>query len=456
MNERQPITLTSVDQRDGEQQRLGVEVVTEDMRIEALDQLIQTGIKRLEIGHLGNTGRGGRFEGDQAHALRAISHILQKEKTDPVYQDVELQFLFGSQTEIIGEALEVLEDWPKDRTIIHVYDRLPDGLRNLASNPYDHMESARRVCRAADIALAKGFTRFSISGEGATDCSVEQALEYYSYIVEYLEAHGATSVNVNLANTYGSPPEGEWDSIGLEYFDTSIKYVAQDIDVTTSVHVHRDDQSAVEFSIAAIKAGFDSVEGTLFGMGERSGNVALCDVMIRLLEIARIEVESTRRPRSTFRLGQSVMKNTLFSDRYVPSSILDNLHTWYESSTSIADLYGTRNRFEGTGFGDPEAYNAGSGPHDNATEKALSNPARYPLWKNYLRIAIPHATLGRPEAEGIIAVDPEIINSITVNGHAGGGATDRIIKGEVISIDSRAQAIKNAQAEIEAILKQAA
>lgn len=452
MSERQPITFVSVDQRDGEQMRLGVEEVTGDMRVAAFDHLVQTGIKRFEIGHLGNTGRDGRFDGDQAHALRVIPHILEQEKLDPTFRDVELQFLFGSQTGIIGEALDVLEYWPKDRTIIHVYDRLPDGLRNLASEPYSVIESAQRVCAAADIAIARGFTRFSISGEGATDCSVDEALEYYSYIAEYLDTRGATSININLANTYGTPPEGEWDADGLKQFNDRIKSHSNEADITTSVHVHSDDRSAVEFSIAALKAGFDIVEGTLFGMGERSGNVALCDVMIRLLEIARIDVESSRKPRSIYRIGELASRNQLFSRRRLPEDIVSKLSNWHENAMSIAGIYGTIRRFEGTSLGDPDAYNAGSGPHDNATEKALSNPARFPLWKNYLRIALPHAILGRPEAEGIIGVDSETIKRITVNGHAGGGATDRIINGNVDSIDSRKQAIENARKEIDAIL----
>ncbi len=441
---KQPIEFVDVTQRDGEQ--MEINPVTIEDRIAVFDELVKTGIKIFEIGHLGNSGREGKDEGDQAYARALINHIAEMELVDSRYTDVKLQVLFGSQEAIISEGLEALDGFDKERVIIHVYDRLSESLRNLATIPYTQEQSARRVCAAADIALARGFTHFSVSGEGATDCSVDQAIEYYTHIAQYLDVHGAESINLNLANTFGSPPEGEWDSIGLAYFNMMVKLKTPG--VTTSVHVHNDDTSATEFSIAAIRAGFDKVEGTLIGMGERSGNVALCDVIIRLLEIARIQVESSRKPTSIFRLGSLASRNSIFAERYIPESIASDLSYWHAASQKIAEIYGTTRRFEGTSLGDPEAYNAGSGPHDNAALRALMNPAKNPLWRNYLRIALIHSMLGRPEAEGIIEADPVVIKNITVDGRAGGGATSRIINGDFETVDSHTEAIARARKDI--------
>lgn len=448
--ERRPIRFVDITQRDGEQMEINQVTIAD--RIAVFDELVKTGIRTFEIGHLGNSGHEGKDEGDQAYARALIEHIKKNEVIDPAYSEIRLQVLFGSQEAIISEGLDSLDGIEKERIIIHVYDRLPDSLRSLATTPYGLEESAQRVCGAAQIALDRGFTHFSVSGEGATDCSVDQAIQYYNYIAQYLDVNGAESINLNLANTFGSPPESEWDSTGLSYFNTAVKIATPG--VTTSIHVHNDDGSAVEFTIAALKAGFDTVEGTLFGMGERSGNVALCDVIIRLLEIARVEVEAARRPVSIFRLGKLASKDALFANRYLEDRVLNNMTKWHKAASAIAKIYGTQARLERTSLSDPNAYNAGSGPHDNATLRALIDPAKNPLWKNYLRIALVHSMLGRPEAEGIIEVNEEIIRQITIDGRAGGGATSKILSGEYTPVDSRRAAVAQAHKAMGHILSQ--
>ena len=449
---RTPITFTEVTLRDGEQQKIK-EVTIED-RIAVFDSLVETGIQVFEIGHLGNKGRDERFAGDQAFASALIKHIQEREEVDSKYNQVKLQVLFGSQKGIMEGALESLEGFDKDRVIIHVYDRLHEPLRDLASTPYTAHESAQRVCEAADIAIGHGYKNFSISGEGATGSSLDEAFDFYSSVAEHLSKQEVDSINVNLANTYGLPPEGDWGAEGLRLFNDAIKEKVPG--ATTSVHAHNDDRSSIEFSIAAVKAGFDTIEGTLFGMGERSGNTALCDAMIRLLEIARAEVAGSKRSKGILRLGSVSARQAVFEERFVPEPIIENLTHWYNSSSEIASIYGTEERLEATSLGDPNAYKAGSGPHDHASAKALEDPARHPLWRSYLSIAVVHAALGRPEAEGILQADPETIRSITIDGSAGGGATTRIVNGEIQGIDSREKAIADAQLAISEALGRAA
>lgn len=448
---RQPIEFVDVTQRDGEQ--MEINPVTIEERIQAFDALVETGIEQFEIGHLGNSGREGFDEGDQAYARALIAHIDNKSGEDHRYKKVRLQVLFGSQQQLIAEGLEALEGFDKGRIIVHVYDRLSPNLRELAAQPYSAETAADRVVEAAKLALDRGFTHFSVSGEGATDCSVDEAVDYHVAVGKQLVALGVTSVNMNLANTFGTPPDEEWDEFGLTHFNNQIKQHIPG--ATTSVHVHNDDQSATEFSIDAIKAGFDTVEGTLTGMGERTGNVALSNVLIRLVEIARLELESAERPVSAWRIGQAATKASLFTGRLLPQAIVQYAHSWYDSSIRISDIYGAKaqKRFENASLGDPEAYKAGSGPHDHAAIRAIQDPVKYPLWKGYLRIALPHAALGRPEASGIIEADPEVIKRITVNGRAGGGSTQIIVDGSftAASDERRAEALKAARDAIDTI-----
>ncbi len=423
--ERKPIHFVDVTQRDGEQMRIDEVGVSE--RLDAFDALASTGIKTFEIGHLGN-------DTDQTYAKALVEHINKNSE----YDDISLQVLFGSQSEIVANGLQWLEGFDKDRVVVHVYDRLDENMRDLASEYYGRDESARRVSSAIDIAYENGFRRFSVSGEGATGASVGDAMQYYAAILKHCEQkEEKLEVNINLPSTNGSSAVGVWRLDELESFNSAIKN--QFPTVTTSIHAHNDFGSAVEFSVQAIYAGFDKVEGTLIGMGERTGNAALGDVAMRLLEIADSEVSSET--------VKAIGRRALFSNRYLSPELVYGLGNFYPASQEIAQIYGVQRRFERTALGDPEAYSAGCGPHDQASARALEDPVRWPLYDNYIPRALVDAILGRPQALAIIKAEPEAIRDITVDGHASGGSTKRIVD-EVVesaSIERRELAEKIAR-----------
>ncbi len=422
---RKPINFVDVTQRDGEQMR--IDDVDVNDRLSAFDALASTGIKTFEIGHLGN-------DTDQTYAEALIEHINRNSD----YDDISLQVLFGSQSEILADGLRWLDGFDKDRVVVHVYDRLDENMRDLASEYYDRDESARRVSSAIDIAYENGFRRFSVSGEGATGASVGDAMQYYGEILEHCaQKDEKIAVNVNLPSTNGSSAIGIWRPDELEEFNNVIKN--QFPAATTSIHAHNDFGSAVDFSIQAIYAGFDKVEGTLIGMGERTGNVALGDVAMRLLEIAKSEAN----PETV----KSIGRKALFSSRCLPPEIMSGFGNFYSASQSVAQIYGVQHRFERTAFGDPDAYNAGCGPHDQASARALEDPGRWPLYKNYIPRALVDAILGRPQALAIIKAEPDAIRDITIDGHAAGGSTKKIVNGYVDSASeqSRKQAENTAR-----------
>lgn len=430
--DRKPIYFVDVTQRDGEQMRIREVGVGE--RLEAFDALASTGIQTFEIGHLGNGT-------DQTYAEALARHI--SENSD--YDDISLQVLFGSQTEIVANGLQWLEGFDKDRVVVHVYDRLDEHMRDLASQHYDLQHSAERVASAIDIAYEHGFRRFSVSGEGATGASVGDAIKYYAAILNHCEQKEEKPlVNVNLPSTNGSSAVGAWRPDELEAFNAVIKHHFPD--VTTSIHAHNDFGSAVELSVQAVVAGFDKVEGTLIGMGERTGNTALGDVAMRLIEIAKAEKNPD--------VARAIAHTALFESRVLPAEMVKKFHNFYFASQKVAQIYGVEHRFERTAFGDPEAYNAGCGPHDQASARALEDPVRWPLYSTYIPRILTDAILGRPQAQELIKASPEAIRAITVNGHAAGGSTRRI-EGEEIEIASaarRAEAEKIALREMQNIL----
>jgi hypothetical protein len=382
---------------------------TED-RLRVFDALVEMGMRRIEIGHLSNAA-------DQELARAIIEHVRNDE--------VELQVLFGSRLELIEPGLAVMRGFDPNRVVAHVYDRAPACLRNLAQEPYSIEESAGRIVAAGREAIRLGYRRFSVSGEGAVDpfLDPEELIEkFYLPVTRGLYEAGASEVNINLANTFGSSPIDEWDERGLCDFNRRVKAV--DETVTTSVHAHDDYGSAAEFALAAVVAGFDRIESTVFGMGERRGNTAAVAVMARLLEWGRVVSERAER--------QEGSRGVPFWDeRVLSEAIAASLPQWFAASATIADIYGTRDRLERTLLGDPYAFDAGSGPHGQAYAVFAESPAENPVWENYDRNAIPLYIMGRPEAVELIELDEARIKAVTLQTHAVGRHTRRVHEGGV-------------------------
>ncbi len=427
----QPICFTEVTLRDGLQQddiadRWMGEPVPIEERMRVFDAIVDSGIKRIEIGHLGNE------EGnDVAFAREVVNRIITTEASgDDRYDDVELQVLFGSQKSLIARGVEALDGISKDRVIVHVYDRVSEQLRNLATEPYDSAASAQRVIEAAQIALDNGFTRLSISGEGAIDPTtpLEEVIEFYATVTDELRKRGATEVNWNLANTFGFSLGDETEAELFE-FNQAAK-TGRDY-VTTSAHVHNDYNDAPGYAIAAIRAGFDRIEGTWSGMGERCGNVAIADVVVRLLENARTNIDRMQAGTVARKLGSYGVRESIWKQRYLEPSVVAALGKAYKTCVTISEIFGTDDRFRKTSLGNPAAYDAGSGPHAHANQEFLRDPVGKPLWRNYGSSALIHAMLGRPEAQEVIDVDPDRIRKITLRTHAAGGSTNRVLANEI-------------------------
>lgn len=433
--EGRPISFTEVTLRDGMQQDdISESGRSVESRTVAFENLIDAGMKRIEIGHLGNE------DGlDVAFAREVVGRITEAEAAgSDRYEGVELQVLFGTQQHLIERGIKALDGFDRDRVFVHVYDRISPGLRALASNPYSVTQSGWNVVEAAQIAIDNGFTRFSISGEGATDTKLllDDVVEFYTAITDKLFEQGATEVNCNLANTFGlSTTEDTFAD--LYHFNREVKRGRDN--VTTSVHVHNDVNDAPGYAITAVSAGFDRIEGTMIGMGERTGNVAVADVITRLLENARIKIERDDNGNTKRHLGHSMLTESIWKQRFIEPSIVTALGHFYASCIEIADTFGTHERFEKTSLGNPSAYDAGSGPHAHANREFLKDPVKKPLWENYGYVALVHAMQGRPEAIGIIQVDPERIKAITIDTHAAGKSTRDVLaeKVEVAPVEER-------------------
>jgi len=430
--------FTDVTLRDGQQQQTNE--VTTEQRIEVFDSIMSTGVDRIEIGHLGNKN------GDQQLATALVSHIAEKEKTDELYKNVKIQVLFGSQEKEIQEGSQILldafreqypETWEQEiaeRVVVHVYDRVDPNLLGTASKPYTIKDSAFRVSVAAAHCLAAGFKNFSISGEATTAIMPEESVQFYRSITERLLDNGAATVNVNLPNTYGYSATEEWNTATMAAFNAAVKYGFED-KVTTSIHTHNDVDNAISFTMSAIVAGIDRVEGTLIGVGERTGNAANIDTAARLLEQARHKkIRERHGEQRSSRLAGHAGAVTLKRTIILSPSVVDNLHNWYPAGEKLAKIFGPHSeyRWHRTAVGNPYAHDNGSGPHDQVMAAAVTNPLKHPGDSGYEWALLTHNALGRPDTEDIAVGDPQAVDRITVGNYAGGTKTQAIKNGTLL------------------------
>ena len=439
------IFFTDVTLRDGQQQRTND--VSLEQRIEIFNKIKDTGLDRIEIGHLGNSN------GDQQLARLVVKSLAESPE---ISKDLKIQVLFGSQQDIIKQGIEVLQKayqesygvgWQTamaNQVVVHVYDRLDENLRITSSVYYSAEESAQKVCNASLFALRAGFKHFSISGEATSAVSLKQAIKYYKTINDYLITNGAVSVNNNFANTYGYSSSQNWDYHKLNAFNDSVKH-GYDNRVTTSIHAHNDTNGAIDFSMLALRAGFDRVESTHIGMGERVGNVATIDVIARLIEQARVavenhqttyEIDNSEHKWQVVNYGKNILR-FMFKNKNKPQhvrlgkNIVDCLFKYYETGQYLSEVFGphAEYRFKRTIIGNDYIFDNGSGPHDQALASAILDPINNPPYKNYEWIISLAHMMGHPIASELAVGDPVAVDKVTVAGFTGGGKTKAIKEG---------------------------
>jgi isopropylmalate/homocitrate/citramalate synthase len=457
--------VTEVTLRDGQQQETDPKIVPTEDRVEVFKQIVRTGVDRIEIGHLGNKVA----DQDLARELVKLVAVAEQdddEDTAQMYGNVKLQVLFSSHKGPTQDGLSVLQDafqesygdgWQEamaDKVVVHVYDRVGESLRQTSSTYYTSEQSAERISEAAQLAIDAGITKFSVSGEAATDVSVADAIQFHRSIDDYLFSNGAEEVNVNLANTFGVSPNPVWNASTMSIFNHAVKHGYED-KVSTSIHTHNDGDS-IAFTMSALAAGFDRIDSTLFGMGERLGNVPVIDVNGEILQLAHQEIasETIAAGKIVEDIGRIGMSRVVQIDE----TIVKHLGDWFDASRIISDIFGkhSHNRFYHTKVADPDAHNNGSGPHDQAIARAIMDPVAHPPYLNYESTLPRNDILGRPGADKIAIADPEAVDSVTIGNHAGGGYTQKIKSGELTRPDDLvAEAIQHYERHKEEIIARA-
>ena len=257
----------SVDLRDGNQAL--VEPMGWDRKIRLFEALVAAGFQEIEVG----------FPSASQTEFDFVRRLIEE---DRIPDSVTIQVLTQCRDPLIERTFEAIEGAP--HSLVHFYNSTsPLQRRVVFGEGRDGIEAiavraAERV-KAAAMARPDEDIRFEYSPESFTSTEIDFAVEICESVMEVLGATPEVPVVLNLPATVEvSTPNIYADQI--ELFARSLENRAAAI---VSVHPHNDRGCGIAAAELALQAGADRVEGTLFGNGERTGNVDIVTLALNLM-----------------------------------------------------------------------------------------------------------------------------------------------------------------------------
>lgn len=260
-----PPIWCSVDMRDGNQS-LVIPMSLEE-KLEFYKLLLKVGFKQIEVGFPAASDTEYEF-------LRTLI------ENDMIPNDVSVQVLTQCREHIIRKTFEACKGAPS--AIIHFYNSVSVAQREQVFRKSKEeikqiaIEGAKLVKKLAKE--YEGNFRFEYSPESFTGTEPEYALEVCNAVLDVLEPSEDNNVIINLPVTVEMSLPHIYAS-QVEYMSENLKYREF---VTLSLHPHNDRGTGVADTELALLAGADRVEGTLFGNGERTGNVDIITLAMNM------------------------------------------------------------------------------------------------------------------------------------------------------------------------------
>ncbi len=251
----------SVDLRDGNQALIDPMVVEE--KIEMFQHLIKLGFKEIEIGF-------------PAASQIEFDYLRQLVDRKLIPDDVVVQVLTQCREELIDRTFEAIEGCKQ--AVVHIYNSTSTLQRDVVF----HMDQDEII----DIAVKgtkmvkeraekfPGKIILEYSPESFTGTEVEFALRICTAVQKTWGATKENPIIINLPSTV----EMNTPNVYADQIEWMNKHFEDRESIILSVHPHNDRGTGVASAELAILAGADRVEGTLFGNGERTGNVDIMNV----------------------------------------------------------------------------------------------------------------------------------------------------------------------------------
>jgi len=255
----------SVDLRDGNQAL--IDPMGHDRKARMFKLLLEMGFKEIEIGF------PSASQTDFDFARWAIEE-------GGVADDVSLQVLVQCRPELITRTFEALQG--ARHPIVHFYNSTSElqrrvvfekdvrGIKQIAT------DAAKMITDMA--AKAGGGFRFEYSPESFTGTELEVALEICNAVTEIVKPTPENKLILNLPATV----EMSTPNIYADMIEWMCRNLDSRENVLVSLHPHNDRGTGIAATELGLMAGADRVEGTLFGNGERTGNVDLVTLALNM------------------------------------------------------------------------------------------------------------------------------------------------------------------------------
>ncbi len=256
----------SVDLRDGNQAL--VEPMSLEDKLEFFKLLVEIGFKEIEVG----------FPSSSDTEYNFVRALIER---NMIPEDVTIQVLTQAREHIIRKTFEALKGAP--HAVVHLYNSTSVEQREQVFRKSREEIKQLAVDGAAMLkklaAETEGNFTFEYSPESFSQTEVDYALEVCNAVLDVWQPDEAHKAIINLPTTVQVAMPHVF-ACQVEYMHKHLKYREN---VVLSVHPHNDRGCGISDAEFGILAGADRVEGTLFGNGERTGNVDLVTVAMNMV-----------------------------------------------------------------------------------------------------------------------------------------------------------------------------
>ena len=255
----------SVDLRDGNQAL--IEPMSLDEKLEFFQMLVDIGFKEIEVG----------FPAASETEFIFMRTLIER---DMIPDDVTVQVLTQAREHIIKKTFEAVKGAP--HAVIHLYNSTSVAQREqvfkkdkeqIKKLAIDGAELLKKLASETD-----GDFSFEYSPESFHGTEVEYAVEVCNAVLDVWQPSEKQKAIINIPATV--------ETAMPHVFATQIEYVSKNLkyrdNVVLSLHPHNDRGSGVSDAELGLLAGADRIEGTLFGNGERTGNVDIITLAMNM------------------------------------------------------------------------------------------------------------------------------------------------------------------------------
>ena len=255
----------SVDLRDGNQAL--IEPMSLDEKLEFFQMLVDIGFKEIEVG----------FPAASETEFIFMRTLIER---DMIPDDVTVQVLTRAREHIIKKTFEAVKGAP--HAVIHLYNSTSVAQREqvfkkdkeqIKKLAVDGAELLKKLASETD-----GDFSFEYSPESFHGTEVEYAVEVCNAVLDVWQPTEDNKAIINIPATV--------ETAMPHVFATQIEYVSKNLkyrdNVVLSLHPHNDRGCGVSDAELGLLAGADRIEGTLFGNGERTGNVDIITLAMNM------------------------------------------------------------------------------------------------------------------------------------------------------------------------------